>query len=94
MRQRAIIKEIAEKHDLTQSEIKELLDLFSTEFRNTIFAKQPIYIEEFGTFQPSFKKQKITSVPGKSEKVVIKAHYKLDFEIHKKLKELVHGVSQ
>ena len=87
MRQRQIIKEIAETVNLKQSETKQVIDCLIQEIRDSLMQKKHIEIRGFGNFELVKHKERESYIPHKKAKVTIPAHYRIHFRAGKKLKE-------
>jgi len=94
MRQRQIFKEIAETHNITQKNAKEIVNSFLDTCKKEIINFNKINIKNFGDIYLQKYKTKKAQIPGKTGGVVVPEHYKLQFKPAAKLKSEIVDLPQ
>lgn len=94
MRQRQVIKDISDKLDKKQAEIKTIVDALIKEMQSYLLNDKPINIKGFGTLSKVKYKEKKAVIPGKEGVVNIPAAHKVQFKIDKTLKEEIQALKK
>ncbi len=93
MRKANIVAEIAEKVDISQKDIKEVIEAFFLEVGNSLAKGNRIELRGFGVFKPILRKEKIGRNPKTGEVITIPKKIALVFKPGKELKKKVEDGS-
>jgi len=91
MRKANIVAEIAEKVDISQKDIKEVIEAFFLEIGNILAKGDRIELRGFGVFKPILRKEKIGRNPKTGEIITIPKKMAVIFKPGKELKEKVEN---
>ncbi|MDY3014712.1 MAG: HU family DNA-binding protein [Evtepia sp.] len=89
MNKRDLIVELSQRSDLTQSEVREVLELLFAVITEGLGKKEKVIISGFGSFQVKPRAARIGVNPKNKEKITIPATQVPTFKPGKKLKEVV-----
>jgi len=89
MRKAEIVVEIAEKVNLSQKDIKEVIETFFFEMGNSLAKGNKIELRGFGVFKPILRKERIGRNPKTGEIITIPKKKAVIFKPGKELKEKV-----
>ena len=89
MRKAEIVAEIAEKIDLSQKDIKEVIELFFLEMGNSLAKGNKIELRGFGVFKPILRKERVGRNPKTGEIITISKKVAVIFKPGKELKNKV-----
>ena len=89
MRKAEIVVEIAEKVNLSQKDIKEVIETFFFEMGNSLAKGNKIELRGFGVFKPILRKERVGRNPKTGEIITIPKKKAVIFKPGKELKEKV-----
>ncbi|MDI6752750.1 MAG: HU family DNA-binding protein [bacterium] len=89
MQKANIVAEIAERIDISQKDIKEVIETFFLEIGNSLAKGKKIELRGFGVFKPILRKEKIGRNPKTGELITIPKKMAVIFKPGKELKEKV-----
>ncbi len=89
MQKAEIVAEIAEKVDVSQKDIKEVIEAFFVEVGNILAKGKRIELRGFGVFKPILRKEKMGRNPKTGEAITIPKKMAVIFKPGKELKNKV-----
>ena len=90
MKEKELIKELAEETTITQKQIKEILDLFKEKILTGVIKTKEIKLNNFGKFSLIDQAERKGRNPKTGKNIIIKARKKLKFSPFTKTKELLN----